>query len=297
MIKIQQNITLKNKTSYKIGGSAQFYVKIKIKEDVQESLIWASKNNQPIFILGKGTNILVSDLGWDGLVIDMSDYSSIDWDGTHAKCQSGALLNTLVKESIELGYSSMDKLAGIPGSVGGGLIMNAGAYGQNISNCLESVCVIDYSNFNIIDLKKKEIEFNYRTSTLKTKSYIIINASFNFMLGNKNEIKKNYLKIIESRNKKQPLNLPSCGSVFKRPKGKYAGKLIEQCGLKGHCIGGATVSHKHANFIVNKSGAKASDIRQLIKFIQEYVYKDKKVLLEPEVIFVGNFDVPLFRPE
>lgn len=292
---IQQNIPLKGKTSYKIGGPARFYAQAQTQEDIQKALQWAVKKNQPVFLLGKGSNILISDTGWPGLVIDLSEYSNIRWSDTTVECQSGSILHTLVKESVDRGFTGMEKLVGIPGSIGGGLIMNAGAFGQTISDCLVSVTGIHRSDASVWCRKKSEISFGYRTSSLIEMNSVIIKASFKLKSGDREDICKMYKHILMERAKKQPLNMPSCGSVFKRPQGMYAGELIEQCGLKGHSIGGVMISQKHANFIVTTSEAKASEVRRLIALTQERVYKKYKVLLEPEVIFVGAFDIPLYR--
>ena len=294
MNSIEQNIPLKDKTSFRIGGPARFYVKVDTESEVGEVLSWAHENNEPVFILGKGSNILVSDNGWTGLVLDMSEYSAISWDGSFALCQSGAPLHNLVKETVERGLSGIGRLAGIPGSVGGALVMNAGAFKQAVSDCLVSVKGIDCSNYKIWELEKSEIAFGYRTSSFKEKRTILLEAKFHFEEGDKDNLKSIYRDILQKRNEKQPLDKPNCGSVFKNPEGNYAAALIEKCGLKGHRIGGAMVSEKHANFIVNVSDASASDVRKLIAYIQERVYQGHGILLEPEVIFVGEYKEPLF---
>jgi UDP-N-acetylmuramate dehydrogenase len=293
---IQYNVSLKNKTSYKIGGPAKYYAPVKTEEDLRNTLRWATDNDHPVFILGEGTNILISDSGWPGLVIDISDFASVTWNNKHVECQCGLLLHALVKDSVDRGFTGMEQLAGIPGSVGGGLIMNAGAFGQNISDCLDSVKGVDCSDFTLWRRNKNKIDFGYRTSSLKKMNSVIVGASFTFKHKDPKKAETVYKKILKERNSKQPLDKSSCGSVFKRPEDQYAGKLIEECGLKGHSIGGAMVSPKHANFFVNTSQATASDVRRLIAFVQERVFNKYKVLLEPEVIFVGEFDVPLFKP-
>ncbi len=293
---IKKNISLKDKTTYRIGGYAAFYACIHSDEDIHDVLVWAKENKQPVFILGNGSNILVSDYGWPGLVIDMSEYSSIIYDGLSVTSRSGTLLHNLVKDTVEKGILGFEELAGIPGSIGGALIMNAGAFEQTISDCLFSVSGIDRSECNTWELHRNEIDFGYRTSSLKKMNSIMLNAIFSFNKIDKEKSLSTYQEILKKRNEKQPVNIPSCGSVFKRPKGNYAGALIEKCGLKGYSIRGAKISEKHANFIVNKSDASASDVRQLIVIIQERVFKEFGILLEPEVVFVGEFDIPLFKP-
>lgn len=295
MNSIEQNIPLKDKTSFRIGGPARFYTRVNTEKEIGEVVSWANENNKPVFILGKGSNILISDNGWPGLTLDISEYSAISWDGSFAFCQSGAPLHTLVKEAVDRGLCGIEQLAGIPGSVGGALIMNAGAFKQTVSDCLVSVKGIDCSNYKMWELEKKEIDFGYRTSSFKEMDTIFLGANFHFEEGDKDNLKSVYRDILQRRNEKQPLDKPNCGSVFKNPEGNYAAALIEKCGLKGHHIGGAMVSEKHANFIVNVSDASASDVRKLIAFIQEKVFREQGILLEPEVVFVGEFDDPLFK--
>ncbi len=296
MNNIKENVSLKNKTSFQIGGPAHFYIKIQTEDEIKDSLLWADENNRPIFILGKGSNILINDSGWPGLVMDITAFTKIIWEGTTAVCQSGAMLHNLVNQSVDKGFSGMEELAGIPGSIGGALVMNAGAFKQTVSDCLESVKGIKRKDQIVVHLKKSEIEFGYRTSTLKQNNLMILNAAFCFNRGDNKILKSVYSNVLKKRSEKQPLDLPNCGSIFKRPRGNYAGSLIEQCALKGYRIGGAMVSPKHANFIVNVDNAVACEVRQLIVYIQKVVYETKGILLEPEVIFVGEFDIPLYKP-
>lgn len=296
MNSIEQNIPLKDKTSFRIGGPARYYAKVKTESEIEEALSRAREKGEPVFILGRGSNILICDKGWPGLVLDISEYSAISWNGSFALCQSGAPLHTLVKESVDRGLYGIEQLAGIPGSVGGALIMNAGAFKQAVSDCLVSVKGIDCSSYRIWELGKEKIDFGYRTSSFKGKDKVLLEAEFQFWEGDIDDLKSVYHDILQKRSSKQPLDKPNCGSVFKNPEGYYAAALIEKCGLKGHHIGGAMVSEKHANFIVNVSDASASDVRKLIAFIQEKVYREQGILLEPEVVFVGEFEEALFRP-
>lgn len=293
---IEQNVSLKDKTSFRIGGPAHFYVKVHTEKEITDALKWANDNTKPVFILGKGSNLLISDNGWPGLVLDISELSDISWDGTLALCQSGALLHTLVRETVNKSLAGIEELAGIPGSVGGALIMNASAFKQAVSDCLVSVKGIDCSSQKKWELKKDEINFGYRTSSLKKMNTVLLGAEFHFEIGDKSNVEATYSEILKRRNEKQPLDQPNCGSVFKNPEEHYAAELIEQCGLKGYCINEAMVSLKHANFIVNSSNASASDVRKLIAMIQEKVFQKCNVLLEPEVIFVGEFENLLFKP-
>ncbi len=296
MIQIEKNFPLKNRTSFRIGGPAEFYVRVNNEDEIKDMLGWARDNNHNVFILGKGSNILVSDTGWQGLVIDITGFSRITWNESTAVCQSGAMLHSLVKQSVERGFCGIEELAGIPGSIGGALVMNAGAFSQTVSDCLHSVSGIDQADTSIWKVMRDKIDFGYRSSSLKKRGSTILSAEFRFSNGNKEELKKVFSATLQKRSQKQPLDIPNCGSVFKRPPGNYAGALIEQCNLKGFRVGGATVSEKHANFIVNDKNATATDVRELIASIQKTVFETKGVLLEPEVLFVGEFDTTLYLP-
>jgi UDP-N-acetylmuramate dehydrogenase len=267
-------------------------------EDIIDSLTWARKNREAVLVLGKGSNILVSDKGWDGLVIDLSArWTGIAWDGCTAESRSGALLHTLVKESVDRGCAGLEKLAGIPGSVGGAVVMNAGAFGRSVSDCLISVECLDPLSAELKTLGVRDLGASYRSTVFKNSGAIVVSARFCFVKGDPSaEVREAFREVLARRKDRHPLDLPNCGSVFKNPPGTTAGKLIEQCGLKGAQRGAAEVSRKHANFIVNHGNASASDVRGLISYVQKTVYEKSGVLLEPEVIFAGEFSEPLFTP-
>jgi UDP-N-acetylmuramate dehydrogenase len=292
----ESKIPLKYKTSFHIGGCAEFYSDVHSEKEIISTIKWASRRSIPVFIMGKGSNVLISDSGWQGIVINMSHFDSVCWDNTIAKCQSGALLHGLVKQSVDHGFSGMEKLAGIPGSIGGGLIMNAGAFSQNISDTVDSITVFDIKSLRKRSLKHSDVEFSYRNSSLKNNKSVVLDATFCFKMTSKEDVRKIYYDILKKRKEKQPLDFPNCGSVFKRPLKGYAGELIEKSGLKGFRIGGAMISPKHANFIINTGNATAGDVRELIAYSQEKVFRNYNILLEPEVIFIGNFNIPLFKP-
>lgn len=288
---IEEKVSLARKTSYKIGGSSRYYTLPQNVDELKESISWANDENLEIFILGKGSNVLVSDKGWPGITIDISELKSISWEGNNVNCGAGALLHNLVMQSVERGYHGMEALAGIPGSIGGGIVMNAGAFGANISDVFVDATILNYKTCEITTLKKDEFQFGYRTSILKREPLIVIEALFNFSSNcDKKKVRELFTEILEKRKGKQPLELPNCGSVFKRPEGNYAGTLIESCGLKGFRVGGATVSNKHANFIVNENSASAEDVKKVIEHVQETVLKEKNISLETEVIFIGDFE-------
>jgi UDP-N-acetylmuramate dehydrogenase len=290
------NIPLSGKTTFKIGGPALYYCAPESPEEVGEVSRWARNNAMPVFVLGKGSNLLVSDKGWNGLVIDMSEkWTGILWNGDNAECRSGALLHTLVRESVERGVTGLEKLAGIPGSVGGAVVMNAGAFGQSISDCLASVRFLSLPDGALKTLRSADINASYRNTIFKTSEAIILSTGFRFPRDSAGTARTFFDEVLAKRKDRHPLDLPNCGSVFKNPPETTAGKLIEQCGLKGMSSGAAQVSPKHANFIVNNGGASAADVRALIVYVQKTVYGKTGVLLEPEVVFVGDFDEPLIN--
>ncbi|MGB7567422.1 MAG: UDP-N-acetylmuramate dehydrogenase [Chitinivibrionales bacterium] len=295
-ISIQTDVALSEKTTYKIGGLARYYSQPASRREVAESLQHALKINVPIFILGRGSNVLVSDKGWPGMVVDVSSrFETIEWRDAFALCQSGALLNRLVLEMLKRGMRGLEKLGGIPGSIGGALVMNAGAFGQCVSDCLVSIDYLDFTDMNIHTVPAADLEAGYRTTIFKSKKACILSGQFRFSPDPGGEAKNVFDEIVSRRKSKHPLDLPNCGSVFRNIPGTPASVLIEQCGLKGFQFGGAEVSLKHANFIVNRDRATAEDVRHVIVHIQKTVFEKRGVLLEPEVVFVGEFAEPLFR--
>lgn len=296
---IQKNISLKDKTTYQIGGNASFYCEPQSEDDLIKAIEWSIDQNVCLLLLGNGSNLLVSDSGYPGIVINVSgSLNQISWQENHAIAQCGLMLNVLVNQSIERSFSGMEELAGIPGTVGGAVVMNAGAYSMCIENTIEWVKYYDLTERKILIRRKSELELSYRSSYFQKHPSVVIEASFVFdkckPVSELSEIRKNVQSL---RREKQPLEFPNCGSVFKRPPNNFAGTLIEKCGLKGKGIGGAEVSVKHANFIVNKGNASAEDVRCLIKEIQKTVYDKTGILLETEVIFAGEFSDKLFKPD
>lgn len=296
MTPFSNNVPLRDKTSLRIGGPARLYCEPAVVEDVREACVQAAVLGARVFVLGNGTNALVSDRGWDGLVIDLSSsWSGVRWAGECAECRSGTPLHALVKESVERGLAGLEKLAGIPGTVGGAVVMNAGAFGQSVSDSLVSTEFLSLPDMKIKTLLAHDIDASYRSTIFKTSSTIILSAEFQFSKDRSGAAKKSFAEVLAKRKDRHPLDLPNCGSVFKNPPDTTAGKLIEQCGLKGVSRGAAEVSQKHANFIVNQGGATAKDVRSLIAHVQKTVYEKTSVLLEPEVVFVGEFEDSLFR--
>jgi UDP-N-acetylmuramate dehydrogenase len=294
---IYENVPLADNTTYKIGGSARFYTEPYTEKDIIEAYGTAQECGVPVFVLGRGSNVLISDRGIDALVINLSArFSDIGWNGLTANALAGYALDDLVAAAAQRGCAGIEELAGIPGTVGGGVVMNAGAFDSEVANTLCSVRLLCVPDLTVSTVQACDLSFGYRTSALKGSEDVVLSAQFVFQAISADRLTAVRERTLNTRREKQPLDYPSCGSVFKRPPGNYAGTLIQACGLKGYRVGDAAVSDKHANFIVNTDNAKAEDVRAVIRHVQKTVYEDKGVLLEPEVIFVGEFADELFVP-
>ena len=282
---IKANELLSDHTSYKIGGPADIYIYPKNTDQLIGLLQILKGEKVPFFILGKGSNILASDKGFKGCIIDLTKYfSEIKIENEIMTVGSGALLTTIAFSAIKNSLSGMEELAGIPGTLGGALLMNAGCYGNEISNLVENVSFLN-SEKRIEELSIDKLKFGYRTSSLKGN--IIIEAKLKLAKGDPSKIGEKTEEFLAKRRVSQPLDFPSCGSIFKRPIGNYAGKLIADAGLKGKSVGGVEVSEKHAGFIVNKGNGTANDLKELINLIKNTVNEKFKVILEEEVIYLG----------
>jgi UDP-N-acetylmuramate dehydrogenase len=293
---IQQHIELRSKNTYKIGGTSSLYCDPISEEELKEAFQTASDQDNPVFVLGKGSNVLISDHGWSGLTINTSVHmNTCTWNGTQVRVQCGVSLNTLVNQAVAKGFAGMEELAGIPGTTGGAVIMNAGAFNSCIADTFEYATVYDNVSGKIEHIDRNNSAFSYRSSIFKERKAFVIEAVFNFNKKDSSEkLQQIQRDILQRRALKQPLEYPNCGSVFKRPDGHFAGTLIEKCGLKGLHSGDMQISEKHANFIVNRGNGRAEDVRILIRTAQKRVYEDYGILLEPEVLFIGEFDEPLF---
>lgn len=296
-MQILEQIELKKYCSYNVGGNARYYVEPTTIDETVEAVNHFRNLNVPIFFLGKGSNLLISDKGFDGCVINLSQLKTVTLENGSLYSEAGVQLTKMVMFAVSEGWAGMEDLAGIPGSLGGGVVMNAGAYSQTISDTLESVTWLDRDTGDVVTSSKDELFFSYRTSTFRNSNKVVLAARFKLIEGDAEKLRETVMAIQEKRRAMQPLNFPSCGSVFKRPPGNYAGALIEAAGLKGMRVGGAQVSEKHANFIINTGGAAAEDIRQCISEVRKAVHGHSGILLEPEVIFVGEFDYKLYSAE
>ena len=275
-------------TSYKIGGPTAVWVAPVTKAGVGRALEVIHENKTPLLILGRGSNLLVSDHGWDGVTLYLGEnFSNWTFDHRQAKVLAGTLLMDLIRAAVKKGLSGLELLAGIPGGVGGALRMNAGAFGQEIEQVTVSVSGFrrDGTPFSA---DRRKITFDYRRVP-ELEKVVITSALFHFEKENAGTLKTRMEDILALRAGKQPLNYPSCGSVFKRPAGYYAGALIEETGLKGKSLGGARISRKHAGFILNVANAKAVDIYALIQLIEARVLDRFGVQLEREVKLIGEF--------
>ena len=273
-------------TSYGIGGPARVYVTPKNKEDLVSILKFSKDNNIPSYFIGSGSNLLVSDDGIDGIVITLGkSFNKLEINKNNVFAETGVMLGKMVKECTKRNLSGLESLIGVPGTLGGALIMNAGAFGGEISNYLEYVSVINMSG----DEKKyqqKDIKFNYRNSSFSDNE-ILINANFKFILSDQKTVSKNKLKASGGRKSSQPLRFRSAGSVFKNPSEGAAGYFIDKAGLKGTKSGDAEISNVHANFFVNHGSATAKDVVRLINIARKKVYKEFGVMLELEIKTLG----------
>ena len=279
-----ENERLSTRTTFKIGGPADVLIECGDCAKLPRLLAEIQQKNIPLTVIGKGSNLLVADEGIRGVVLLVSD-DKVSVDGGIITASAGAKLSKLCNAALESGLSGLEFAFGIPGSVGGAVYMNAGAYGGEIKQVIVSVTSITRDG-KLILRSADELNLGYRTSVFKQNNEIILSAEFKLELAERNEIKAKMDDFIARRKDKQPLEYPSAGSTFKRPEGYFAGALIEQCGLKGFSIGGAEVSTKHAGFVINKGNATCRDVMDLIQHIQKTVLSKTGVALETEVIYL-----------
>jgi len=285
---IETGIELRDHCSYRTGGQAEFYAAVQTEDELTEALKFAADRKLEITILGGGYNVLISDSGVKGLVINTSGLNCHTIvNATDVYAGAGVIIDELAGETAAMGLAGMEEMSGIPGCVGGAVKMNAGAFTTEIKDIAVYVDMVDFDGRKY-RVSNADAGFGYRRA--QGLRGIVLGAMFRLKQGVAEEIKNRRAEILEKRADKQPLHLPSCGSVFKRPEGNYAGTLIEKCGLKGYSIGGAQVAEKHANFILNTGNATADDIYRLIKHVQGTVEKETGVRLEREVRFIGFED-------
>lgn len=284
-IKIDEKLS--EYVNFKVGGPADILLIPNSKEQVIKSIKICKENNIPFYLIGNGSNILVRDGGFRGVVLSLKNVKNIYVDGEKIEAECGVMLKEVSDKAIENSLTGFEFACGIPGTIGGAVFMNAGAYDGEISKVIEIAEVID-ENCNIIRLSREELDFGYRSSLVMKKGYTVLSAVFKLEKGQVKTIKELIEDLTNKRESKQPLEYPSAGSTFKRPTGYFAGKLIQDAGLKGYSIGGAAVSEKHSGFVINKGNATAKDITDLIKHIQDEVKKQFGVDLHPEVRIIGE---------
>ena len=279
---------MKNHTSFKIGGPADILVTPTDENQLKEIIKYIKQENIPYFLMGNGSNLLVRDGGIRGIVVKIAqNYNKFEISENIIKAQSGILLSTLAKHIAKNCYKGFEFASGIPGTLGGAIAMNAGAYGGEMKDVVHSVKVLNQQG-EIVEIPNEQMDFGYRTSLVNKEKLIVLEVKLSLEKGKYEDIKNILDDLTVKRTTKQPLNVPSAGSTFKRPEGYYAGKLIEDSGLKGVRLKGAQVSDKHSGFVVNAGGATAQDIIELIEFIKKTVYDKFKVELNEEVKIVGE---------
>ena len=284
---VKINEEMKKHTTFRIGGPASVFVEVKKEEDLVTAVKLCRQEQVPFFILGNGSNLLVSDEGYDGVVLHIgAGMRKICVEGTQIIAQAGAMLSQVALAALEHGLTGMEFAAGIPGSLGGACMMNAGAYGGEMSQILTSVRALSPEG-EIVELPVEMLDLGYRYSMMMEKSYIVLSAEIHLKTGDKATIHARMDELKAQRTSKQPLDMPSAGSTFKRPEGAFAGKLIMDAGLRGYRVGDAMVSEKHCGFVVNAGHATAQDVCQLIRNVHEIVKEKFDKELDPEIRFLG----------
>ena len=276
-------------TTFRIGGNADYFVKPGNADEVAAVIAVCREYNIPYFILGNGSNLLVSDDGYRGMIINIMDnMDSVTVDGRINTAQAGAMLVRVSVMARDNALTGLEFASGIPGTIGGAVYMNAGAYGGEMKNVVKTVRAIDEYG-RIYELDSEKMDFSYRHSIVEERKLIVLEVTLELEHGSREAIDDRMKELAEARRSKQPLEYPSAGSTFKRPEGYFAGKLIMDAGLRGYSVGGAQVAEKHCGFVINKGGATASDVVELIRDVQHDVDDKFGVTLEPEVKMLGEF--------
>lgn len=289
---VEFDVPMSEHTSFRAGGKADVFVRATTIETLTDVIGFLSKEDIPHMVLGKGTNILVRDGGYRGVIVNIGDgldkIDRVEGHPERIKAQAGALLTAVSKKAQESGLAGMEGVSGIPGSIGGAVFMNAGAYGTEMKDILSKVSILKADGSGIEEKNVDDLELSYRHSNIMETGDIVLEAELELEEGDPGAILKNMKEITAKRNQKQPVKFPSAGSFFKRPEGHFAGKLIQDAGLKGITVGGAKVSPMHSGFIINAGGATAKDITELMILVQGIVMDKFGVMLEPEVRIIGE---------
>ena len=288
-----ENIRLRERmsehTTFRIGGEADCFIELENKEQLLKVQKYLTAIEEPFFILGNGSNLLVSDEGYRGVILQIGrKMSQIRVEGSRMIAGAGALLSQVAKAALAHGLTGLEFACGIPGTVGGGVVMNAGAYGGEMSQVVTEVTVTSRDG-EVLLLDNESMEFGYRTSTIKNHLFVVTEVAFELEGGDRQLIQEKMEDLAARRREKQPLEYPSAGSTFKRPEGYFAGELIMKAGLRGFQIGGARVSDKHCGFVVNTGRATAADVKDVVDEIRERVKDIFHVELQPEIVFLGRF--------
>ena len=286
---IKYNEPMKKHTTMRVGGPCDCMVEPSSIDEIQKIIEYAKKNNIKYYVIGNGSNLLVKDEGVHALIIKIANkFSGVEVNGEHIKAYSGCSVPKLSQIAKENSLSGLEFACGIPGSVGGGIRMNAGAYGSEMVNVVEKVGFLDEDG-KLNEIDGKDANFTYRHSMfVENPKYIVVYAIYKLQKGNKEEISRVMEENMNSRKQKQPIEYPNFGSVFKRPEGYFVGKLVDECGLKGYKIGGAQVSTKHSGFMINTGDATCKDVLDLIEYVKEKVYEKFNVKLQEEVVILGG---------
>lgn len=283
------NEPMSRHTTFRVGGEAACLIKVPDSERLSRLILFLDQTGHEYFLLGNGSNLLVSDSGYDGIVLKLEgQFEEVQTDGTKIIAGAAASLSQVARLAMEEGLTGMEFASGIPGTLGGAIVMNAGAYDGEMKQIVKEVNVMDQAG-NILTLDNETMEFGYRNSVIRNRPFIVLSAVLALEEGYRMEIEQKMREFADKRREKQPLEYASAGSTFKRPEGYFAGKLIMEAGLRGFSIGGAKVSDKHCGFIVNTGNATAQDIYEVIEEVQERVKEQFGILLEPEVIRLGQF--------
>ena len=280
---------MKKHTTFRVGGNADYFVMPQSAEEVKNIVALCKEADMPYYILGNGSNLLVGDKGYRGVIIQIyKEMNHIRIDGDKVIAQAGALLSRVGTATLEAELTGFEFAAGIPGTVGGAVFMNAGAYGGEMKDIIANATVLTQDG-DIVTINKEDLELGYRTSVIAKKGYVVLEAEYQLQKGDKEAIRARMDELKVQRVTKQPLEYPSAGSTFKRPEGYFAGKLIQDAGLRGFQVGGAQVSEKHCGFVINKDQATAADIQELMRQVSDKVMQEFGVKLEPEVKTLGEF--------
>ena len=278
-----------NHTTFRVGGKADAFLSVRNEEELRKAVLLCKEYGVPFLILGNGSNLLVSDNGYRGMVILVGkDMSEIAVDGNRITVMAGATLGSVAQAAARNSLGGMEFASGIPGTIGGAIVMNAGAYDGEMKMVVDEVRVLT-QNGETLTLSNEELEFGYRTSRVKKEKLIVLSVTLLLQPQKQEDIYEKMNDFAARRREKQPLEYPSAGSTFKRPEGMFAGKLIMDAGLRGYSVGDAQVSEKHCGFVINKRNATAKEISTLIYDVQDKVKESFGVTLEPEVIFIGDF--------